>query len=175
MVPVYLQGSWSCSALSRWTCAPRRRCGEVSSGFDSLDLSFRISQQSPCFKATKEDGGEKRLEQLELVCELMAWLRQVLLNLAIAAIAEAILVWISVEQVPFLHRVAPIYLKMVTSFNFCPLTLVSTLQPRSGQLRTQKLKSHLLRTQSLKVLPLKSALGQYIYTCYAFCQGFLPS
>ena len=34
--------------------------------------------------------------------------------------------------------------------------------PRSGVLRTQKLKSHLLRTQSLKVLPLNPGVGQYI-------------
>ena len=33
---------------------------------------------------------------------------------------------------------------------------------RSGELRTQKLKSHLVRTQSLNVLPLKSGVGQYI-------------
>ena len=34
--------------------------------------------------------------------------------------------------------------------------------PRSGELRTQKLKSHLVRTQSLNVLPLKPGVGQYI-------------
>ena len=34
--------------------------------------------------------------------------------------------------------------------------------PCSGELRTQKLKSHLLRTQSLKVLPLKPGVGQCI-------------
>ena len=33
---------------------------------------------------------------------------------------------------------------------------------RSGELRTQKLKSHLVRTQSLNVLPLKPWVGQYI-------------
>ena len=33
---------------------------------------------------------------------------------------------------------------------------------RSGELRTQKLRSHLLRTQSLEVLPLKPGVGQYI-------------
>ena len=33
---------------------------------------------------------------------------------------------------------------------------------RSGELRTQKLKSHLMRTQSLKVLPLKPGVGKYI-------------
>ena len=34
--------------------------------------------------------------------------------------------------------------------------------PRSGEVRTQKLKSHLVRTQSLYVLPLKPGVGQYI-------------
>ena len=34
--------------------------------------------------------------------------------------------------------------------------------PRSGELGTQKLKSHLIRTQSLKVLPLKPGVRQYI-------------
>ena len=36
------------------------------------------------------------------------------------------------------------------------------MSPRSGKLRTQKLKSHLVRTQSLNVLPLKPGVGQYI-------------
>ena len=34
----------------------------------------------------------------------------------------------------------------------------------SGELRTQKLKSHLVKTQSLNVLPLKPGVGQYIAT-----------
>ena len=34
--------------------------------------------------------------------------------------------------------------------------------PHSGELRTQKWKSHLVRIQSLKVLPLKPGVGQYI-------------
>ena len=34
--------------------------------------------------------------------------------------------------------------------------------PRSGELRTQKLKFHLLRTQSLKSLRLKPGVGEYI-------------
>ena len=34
--------------------------------------------------------------------------------------------------------------------------------PRSGELRTQKLKSHLVRTQRLNVLPLKPGVGQYM-------------
>ena len=34
--------------------------------------------------------------------------------------------------------------------------------PRDGELRTQKLKFPLMRTQSLKVLPIKPGVGQYI-------------
>ena len=33
--------------------------------------------------------------------------------------------------------------------------------PHGEELRTQKLKSHLVRTQSLKVLPSKPGVGQY--------------
>ena len=44
-----------------------------------------------------------------------------------------------------------------------PIKIASVLlQPRIRELRTQKLKSHLTRTQSLKVLPLKPGVGQYI-------------
>ena len=53
--------------------------------------------------------------------------------------------------------------------------------PRSGELRTQKLKSHLVRTQSLNVLSLKPGIGQYIaihttLTARDFCLSclFLP-
>ena len=35
-------------------------------------------------------------------------------------------------------------------------------KPRSGELRAQKLKSHLVITQSLNVLPFKPGMGQYI-------------
>ena len=38
----------------------------------------------------------------------------------------------------------------------------SVEDPRSGELRMQKLKSHLVRTQSLNVLPLKPGVGQCI-------------
>ena len=40
--------------------------------------------------------------------------------------------------------------------------LIDALRTRSGELRTQKLKSHLVRTQSLNVLPFKPGVGQYI-------------
>ena len=43
------------------------------------------------------------------------------------------------------------------------MAIVLYLIPSSGELRTQKTaRSHLLRTQSLKVLPLKPGVGQYI-------------
>ena len=48
----------------------------------------------------------------------------ILLSLAIVAIAEAILMWLSAEQVPSLHRVAPMCFKLVTSSNFWPFMLI---------------------------------------------------
>ena len=36
------------------------------------------------------------------------------------------------------------------------------LDPGNGELRMQKLKSHLVRTHRLNVLPLKPGVGQYI-------------
>ena len=41
-------------------------------------------------------------------------------------------------------------------------TRVPFVPPRSGELRTQKLKSHLARPKSLNVRPLKPGVGQYI-------------
>ena len=52
---------------------------------------------------------------------------QVLFSLAIAAIAEGNLMQTSAEQVPSLHRVAPRYLKPVTSSNFWLFMLMSAL------------------------------------------------
>ena len=39
---------------------------------------------------------------------------------------------------------------------------IFSVLPRRGELRTQKLKPHLVRTQSLNVLPLKPGVDQYI-------------
>ena len=52
---------------------------------------------------------------------------QILFSLAIASIAEAILMRTSAEQVPSLHKAAPRYLKLVTSENFWPFVLISAL------------------------------------------------
>ena len=57
----------------------------------------------------------------------MVLLRQILCSLTIAAIAEAILMQTSAEQVPSLHRVAPTYWKLITFFNFWPFMLISAL------------------------------------------------
>ena len=62
-----------------------------------------------------------------LFAKLMVLLRKILFNLAIAAVAEAILMRISAEQVPSLHRVAPRFLKLVTSSNVWRFMLISAL------------------------------------------------
>ena len=52
---------------------------------------------------------------LNVLAKLMVLFHQILFSLASAAIAEAVLMQISVEQVPSLHKVAPRYSKLVTS------------------------------------------------------------
>ena len=54
-------------------------------------------------------------------------LHQIVFNPAIAAIAEAILMRTSAEQLPSLHRAAPRYFKLVTFSNFGPFMLISAL------------------------------------------------
>ena len=53
------------------------------------------------------------LYNFKLFAKLMALLHQILFSLAVAAATHAILMWISAEQVPSFHRVAPSYLKLV--------------------------------------------------------------
>ena len=69
----------------------------------------------------------RHLVILTLLTKLMVLLFQILFSLTIAAIAEAILIRTSTEQVPFLHRVAPRYLKLVTYSNLWPFMLISAL------------------------------------------------
>ena len=58
------------------------------------------------------------LYSLNMLAKLLVLHRQILFSLAIATIAEAILMRISAEQLPSLHGIARRYLKLVTSFNF---------------------------------------------------------
>ena len=64
---------------------------------------------------------------LNLLTKLTVFHSQTLFSLAIAVIAEAILMRISAKQVPSLHGVAPWYLKLVNSSNIWPFMLISTL------------------------------------------------
>ena len=67
------------------------------------------------------------LQSLNLLVKLMVLHRQILFSLATAAIAAAILMQTSAEQVPSLHRVAPMYLKLVISSNFRLFMLIAAL------------------------------------------------
>ena len=66
------------------------------------------------------------LYSLNLLANLMVLHHHILFSLAIVAIAEAILMRTSAEQVPSLHRVAPRYLKLVASY-FWLLMLIPAL------------------------------------------------
>ena len=74
----------------------------------------------------------------------------------------------------YCDTVSPSALKLCINFGCgtrkCPQILIYCIRislstfsvPPSGDMRTQKLKSHLLRTQRFKVLPLKPEVGQCI-------------
>ena len=87
-------------------------------GFESLDPFFFFffqSQQAGSILHSHRGGW-----RWQEICraKLMKLHCQILLSLAIAAIAEAILMWTSAQQVASLHRVAPRCLKLVTTSNF---------------------------------------------------------
>ena len=78
------------------------------------ESASRVHVSEPC----RRTEVTRDLYSLNLLARLMDLHRQILLSLAVAAIAEAILMRISARQVLFLHRVAPGYLKLVTFSNF---------------------------------------------------------
>ena len=59
-------------------------------------------------------------------------------------------------------NVPPVPVHFVCCSQSFPAALSVFVFPRSWELRTQKLKSHLVGTQSLNVLPFKPEVGQYI-------------
>ena len=72
---------------------------------------------------------------------------------------------------PFTYISFQKFFRQLSVFSLCSPSLISALLvlstiylflSRSGELRTQKLKSHLVRTQSLNVLSLKPGVCQYI-------------
>ena len=67
------------------------------------------------------------------------------------------------------NRVHPIFNRSILNVLRFPLW------PCSGALRTQKLKSQLVRTQELKRSPFKAwSRSVYCHTRYTYCQGFIP-
>ena len=71
-----------------------------------------------------------------------------------------LLTWISSLLISTLPVHSPAFFQNRSRF----FSVLAVANPRSGELRTQKLKSHLVRTHSLNVLPLKTGAGQYIAT-----------
>ena len=59
-------------------------------------------------------------------------------------------------------NVPPVPVHFVCCSQSFPAALSVFVFPRSWELRTQKLKSHLVGTQNLNVHPLKPGIGQYI-------------
>ena len=85
---------------------------------ESLDPFIRVSKQGTRFTAIEKDEVTRYLYNLNLLAKLMVMLRHIPIHLAIAAIAEDFLIWISAEKVFSLHKVVPVVLKLVISSNF---------------------------------------------------------
>ena len=64
------------------------------------------------------------------------------------------------ERTSAVHTELSFFIRLVFLTDVCVTTSGSL--PRSGELRTQKLKSYLMKTHSLKVFLLKLGIGQYI-------------
>ena len=87
------QRSWSCSKPSHWSCAPSRRCQEVSSctWFQKPGSFFSVSKQGPWFTPVRMEL-TRDLYSLYLSAKLVVLHCQILFSLAIAATAKAILI-----------------------------------------------------------------------------------
>ena len=53
----------------------------------SFFFFFKVSNQGPCFTATEEDGGDKRLVELELMKQMVLH-HQILFSLAVSSYCE---------------------------------------------------------------------------------------
>ena len=69
-----------------------------------MDPFHRISKQGPCLTDREENGSDKRLVQLELVHETNDASSLMLFNMAVASVADFILLQISVDQLPYSQR-----------------------------------------------------------------------
>ena len=92
---------------------------------ESLHPSWRVSKQGHVSQPLRRMQVIRDFYILNLLSKLMVLLRKILFNLAIAAIAQEILIRISAEQVPCLYRAGPRYLKLVTFSNFWLFMLIS--------------------------------------------------
>ena len=126
-----------------WTVARRGSCGptrklsllhtqwlvlcSLGTWFQNLDFFLESASMLHVSQPKRRMEVTRDLYNLNLLAKLMVLHCQILCILTIAAIAEAILIRISAEHVLSLHRVAPRYLKLVTSSKFWPLTLISAL------------------------------------------------
>ena len=110
------------------SCAPSRRYGGYLRHLVSIawilfsESASRVHVSQPY----RRREGTRGLCELNVLVKLMVPLH-ILFNLANAAIAELILMWISAELVPSLPRVAPRYLKVVISSNLWLVWVVSAL------------------------------------------------
>ena len=129
------QGRWSCSAPSRWSCAPSRRCREVSSGiwFRRPGSFFKSRQAESTFHSHRR--GRRWRETCRAgtyFAKLIVLHGQILLSLAIAVIAEAILmrtsavdIFVVIILVSMSYGILLLFFSMIiNSFRSCSPLLI---------------------------------------------------
>ena len=135
------QGRWSCSAPSRWSCAPSRRCREVSSGiwFRRPGSFFKSRQAESTFHSHRR--GRRWRETCRAgtyFAKLIVLNGQFLLSLAIAVIAEAILmrtsavdIFVVIILVSMSYGILLLFFSMIiNSFRSCsPLLIILFFGP----------------------------------------------
>ena len=70
--------------------------------------------------------------------------------------------WVILQEAMWLPKMAGELITVSYAIRLSESGCITAIENRSGELQTQKLKSHLVRTQSLNVLPLKPGVGQCI-------------
>ena len=118
-----------------------------------------------CYKATALRSSKSFF--LHVHCILLHWpVRNVVVNLSSWPLLSIVLHLCSPSALSVVidlsSRPIPDVVIELSSRPILNVVIDLSTRPRSGELRTQKLKSHLVRTQSLNVLPLKPGVGQYI-------------
>ena len=123
------RGSCTCSVLSRWSCAPKSRCGEVSSSSSPRKpRSFSQMSRKAGSMSQGHRGGWRWQETCTIQTFLQIWwcwsARYCLIWPSLPLLRQS---WCGYLESKCHPMLAPRYWKLVSSSNFWPFMLISAL------------------------------------------------